>query len=200
MQFLSLCWIISHKICVGHSQQKLMIFWMFSPSWIRQNFACWMGISLHFSVCERWRERHRFYAVCIECASTCTMFDLCVTINKEPMKAVPFYACILISQSFCICLLFGPYYLWVCVSEKEREREEVKRLPMSVLQGSRLPVSICLSLWSHGPPATRLTVSHQTDTARRANVLMWSLNEVEELLQPGAAGAHFWLNVEGLNP
>lgn len=48
-------------------------------------------------VCEKKRETEFLHLVCIECASTCSMFDLCVTINKEPTKAVYFYACILIS-------------------------------------------------------------------------------------------------------
>lgn len=86
--------------------------------------------------------------------------------------------------------------LCVCVCR------EVKRLLVTVLQGSRLPVNICLSLWSLGPPAIyRLTVvPSDSAAARRANMLSLSEEQRSCSRSPEERCSGFTASLSVLNP
>lgn len=118
----------TQKQCLAQ-KLKLMIIWIFSPSWIIQNIAWWTRLCV--CVCETEVE--------LECVLRVNLF---LSMNKEPSVLYVHNELSILLHVCLVCIS-----LLVCVRVKTWKR------CLSILQGSRLPVNICLSLWSLGPPA-----------------------------------------------
>lgn len=143
-----------------------MIIWIFSPSWIIQNIACWTGISLSLSF---------FF-----------FHSLSPCLHESVHTCAPVH-----KQASILCIAVFPY-LWVyfvhilmfyCVCTC-LERKSVQGLKGCQSPSSRVPdcqwtyVYLC-DLLAHQPYMLTVCVPTDSASARRANILMWSLSKDE---------------------